>query len=223
MFLSAMAALTTLALASLDHRQTTYCNPVNIDYGYCPIPDFVKQGKHRTTADPAIMMFRGDYYLFSTNQWGYWWSPDMLTWHFVPHKFLKPDAHVYDELCAPAIFVMNDQLYVIGSTYTQDFPLYRSSDPKGNVWTEATDKFKVGAWDPSFLLDDDGMLYIYFGSSNVYPIYGQEIDTKTFEPIGERKPLIQLHDDLHGWERFGEHNDNTWLRPFIEGSWMTKH
>ena len=51
-------------------QATTYCNPVNLDYGYCPVPNQVEQGKHRSTADPAIVVFRGDYYLFSTNQCG---------------------------------------------------------------------------------------------------------------------------------------------------------
>ena len=77
--------------------------------------------------------------------------------------------------------------------------------------------------DPGFFADDDGRLYLYFGSSNDKPIYGQEIDPRTFEPIGKSTELLRLHDDVHGWERFGEANDNTWLRPFIEGSWMTKH
>jgi len=27
----------------------------------------------------------------------------------------------------------------------------------------------------------------------------------------------------YGWQRFGEHMDNTFLDPFMEGSWMTKH
>jgi hypothetical protein len=27
----------------------------------------------------------------------------------------------------------------------------------------------------------------------------------------------------YGWQRFGEHMDNTFLDPFIEGAWMTKH
>jgi hypothetical protein len=49
------------------------------------------------------------------------------------------------------------------------------------------------------------------------------VDAKTLRPIGEPKELIRLHDEVHGWERFGEHNDNTFLRPFMEGAWMTKH
>lgn len=57
--------------------QKTYCNPLNLDYGYCPIPNFTTFGKHRATADPVIVLFKGDYYLFSTNKWGYWWSSDL--------------------------------------------------------------------------------------------------------------------------------------------------
>lgn len=201
----------------------TFCNPINVDYGYCPIPDFTQQGKHRATADPLITVFKGKYYLFSTNQWGYWWSDDLDHWNFVSRKFLLPRNHVYDELCAPATLVLGDTLFVIGSTHTKDFPLWMSTDPTHDTWKEAVDSFKVGAWDPSFLADDDGRVYIYWGSSNFYPIYGQEIDRHTYQPIGEPKELINLVDSLHGWERFGEYHDNTFLNPFIEGSWMTKH
>jgi xylan 1,4-beta-xylosidase len=35
--------------------------------------------------------------------------------------------------------------------------------------------------------------------------------------------MIRLHDDVHGWERFGEYADNVFLRPFIEGAWMNKY
>ena len=203
--------------------QSTYCNPLNLDYGYCPIPNFVTQGKHRTTADPVIVLFKGNYYLFSTNQWGYWWSGDLLHWTFAPRKFLKPQHKVYDDLCAPAAWVMGDSLYLLGSTYTQDFPIWASTDPRRDDWREAVGAFKAGAWDPAVFLDDDGRLYLYHGSSNLYPIYGWEIDRKTLQPIGEHVPLIQLHDDVYGWERFGEHQDNTFLRPFLEGAWMNKH
>lgn len=204
-------------------QQKTYCNPINIDYGYCPIPNFSEQGKHRATADPVITVFKGNYYLFSTNQWGYWWSPDMVQWNFVARKFLKPWHKVYDELCAPATLVLGDTLLVIGSTYSKNFPIWMSTNPQKDEWKEAVDSFQVGAWDPAFFLDDDNRLYIYFGSSNTYPTYGQELDRKTLQPIGERKELLRLNDSIHGWERFGEHNDNTFLKPFIEGSWMNKY
>lgn len=201
----------------------TYCNPINVDYGYCPIPNFCEQGKHRATADPVIVTFQGDYYLFSTNQSGYWHSPDMLNWTFVRRSFLRPEHETYDDLCAPTAWVMNDALYVIGSTYTDTFPIWVSRHPKANEWEEATPSFKPGGWDPAFFLDDDGRLYFYHGSGNTHPIFGFEVDPVTFEMIGERKPLVWLDDAKHGWERFGEHYDNVFLRPFIEGAWMDKH
>lgn len=73
-----------------NNRQATYCNPINLDYGYCPIPNFVQNGKHRATADPVMTVYDNKYFLFSTNQWGYWWSNDMKDWKFIPRKFLRP-------------------------------------------------------------------------------------------------------------------------------------
>lgn len=201
----------------------TYCNPLNLDYGYCPIPNFVQNGKHRATADPVIVPFGGDYYLFSTNQWGYWWSSDLSDWHFVPRKFLKLEHQVYDELCAPGAFVKDNALFLIGSTHTKDFPLYRSINPKRGEWSEAVGRFEGAAWDPAFFVDDDGRIYLYYGSSNTFPIYGCELDAKTLQPKGPRAELIRMNLAEHGWERFGEANDQTFLTGFIEGAAVNKH
>ncbi|MEY2792584.1 MAG: hypothetical protein RJA76_576 [Bacteroidota bacterium] len=202
--------------------QKTFCNPINLDYGFTPIPNFSEQGRHRATADPVISYFKGKYYLFSTNQWGYWWSEDLLKWKFISRKFLQPYHKVYDELCAPATLTLGDSLLVIGSTYAKDFTLWYSQNPTSDTWKEAVHAFTAGAWDPAFFVDDDKRVYLYHGSSNLYPMYGVEIDRKTLQPIGERKELIRLHDDIHGWERFGEYQDNTFLKPFMEGAWMNK-
>ncbi len=210
-------------LCAISQAQKTYCNPINIDYGYCPIPNFSTFGKHRATADPVIVLFKGDYYLFSTNQWGYWWSPDLSHWTFVAKSFLKPYHKVYDDLCAPAVWVQGDTLLAFGSTYSKNFPIWMSTDPKGNQWKEVVDSFEIGGWDPDFFTDTDGKLYMYNGSSNAYPLYGIEINRKTFEPIGTRKELLLLNDERYGWQRFGEYYDNTFLNPFVEGAWMTKH
>jgi len=212
-----------LVLALNVSAQKTYCNPINLDYGYCPIPNFTESGKHRATADPVIVTYKGDYYLFSTNQWGYWWSPDLSHWNFVSKTFLKPYHKVYDDLCAPAVWVQNDTMLVFGSTYSTNFPIWMSTNPKANEWKEAIDSFAIGGWDPDFFLDDNGKLYEYNGSSNSYPLYGIEINRKTFEPIGARKELLLLNQEKFGWQRFGEYSDNTFLNPFIEGAWMTKH
>lgn len=205
-------------------QQQTYCNPVNIDYGYTPIPNFSTQGRHRATADPVIVNFRDKYFLFSTNQWGYWWSADMYNWTFIPRKFLMPYHDVYDELCAPGVFVMKDELYVLGSTHGKTFPIWKSDNPTVDDWEIAVDSLKVGAWDPGFLYDEEeDRLFLYWGSSNEYPLFGTELDTETLQSDGYVKPLMSLHPEDHGWERFGEYNDNTFLQPFMEGASVDKH
>ena len=204
-------------------KPSTYCNPLNIDYGYTPIPNFSTWGKHRATADPVIVTYKSEYYLFSTNQWGYWWSPDLSSWTFLPHKFLRPWNKGYDELCAPAVGIIGDTMIVFGSTYTQNFTIWMSTNPKSNEWKPLVDSFSIGGWDPAFFTDTDGKLYMYNGSSNRYPLYGIELNRKTMQPIGTRKEMYLLEPDRYGWQRFGEYLDNTFLDPFIEGSWMTKH
>ena len=209
--------------SSAQQQQLTYCNPINLDYGYTPIPNFSEAGRHRATADPVIVMYKDDYYLFSTNQWGYWWSPDLYHWNFVFRHLLKPYHKVYDDLCAPAVWVQGDTLLVFGSTYATNFPIWMSTNPKANEWKEVVDSFAIGGWDPSFFVDDDKKLYMYNGSSNTYPLYGIEINRSNFQPVGTRKEMYLLQPERYGWQRFGEYLDNTFLDPFMEGAWMNKH
>jgi len=58
----------------------TYCNPLNLDYGWR------SGGTHRHGADPVIVLFKNQYYLFST--WdvaGFRVSIDLIDW--VSHEF----------------------------------------------------------------------------------------------------------------------------------------
>ena len=218
-----LIAIVFFLVLQANAQQKTYCNPINIDYGYTPIPNFSEWGRHRATADPVIVTYKGDYYLFSTNQWGYWYSSDMLNWTFVSKKFLRPWNKAYDELCAPAVGIIGDTMIVFGSTYTKQFSIWMSTNPKANEWKPLVDSFDIGGWDPSFFTDDDGKLYMYNGSSNKFPMYGIELNRKTMQPIGTRKEMYVLEPWRFGWQRFGEHMDNTFLDPFIEGSHLTKH
>lgn len=208
---------------SSNAQNKTYCNPINIDYGYTPIPNFSTWGRHRATADPVIVNYKGDYFLFSTNQWGYWWSSDMSNWNFVSKKFLRPWHNVYDELCAPAVGIVGDTMLVFGSTYSKNFTLWMSTDPKSNDWKPLIDSLDIGGWDPAFFTDDDGRFYMYNGSSNRWPLYGVELDRKTFQPIGTRKEMYGLESWRYGWHRFGEYMDDTFLDGFLEGAEMVKH
>ena len=89
-----LAALLSVAAVSsaAEPARPTYCNPINLDYGYTPLAHAYGLGHHRATADPVMLMYRGDYYLFSTNQGGYWWSENLQDWHFVKHSFLTEET-----------------------------------------------------------------------------------------------------------------------------------
>lgn len=211
------------SFVSSSAQQKTYCNPINIDYGYTPFKWFSEQGKHRATADPVIVNFKGNYFLFSTNQEGYWYSSDMLNWKFLYRKFLRDNKYIHD-LNAPGVFVMKDELYVYGSTHEKDFPIWKSKNPIKNEWEIAVDTLNVGAWDPGFFYDEEkDKLFLYWGSSNEHPILGTELNTKTLQSDGFVKSMITLKPEDHGWERFGEYNDNTFLQPFLEGATVNKH
>jgi hypothetical protein len=87
-----------------------------------------------------------------------------------------------------------------------------------------------GPCDPGLLKDDDGRWYLYWDSSNVFPIYGIEIAFEDGKPIykGKANPLFSLHPDQHGWERFGQDHNGLLAngqpsKPYLEGAWMTKH
>lgn len=226
-FLFGLAGFLSIPKPSIQAQPKTtktYCNPINIDYGYCPIPSFTQWGKHRATADPVIVNYKNDFYLFSTNQWGYWVSSDMLNWKFNERKFLRPwNKGTWDELCAPAVGVLGDTMLVFGSTYTSKFSIWMSTNPKENEWKPLVDSFEIGGWDPAFFTDEDRRLYMYNGSSNRYPLYGVEINRKTMKPIGTRQEMYLIEPWRYGWQRFGEHQDDVFLDPFLEGAEMTKH
>jgi len=205
-----------------NDKPTTYCNPVNISYNFrAHLDDLVKNGSFRSTADPMIVNYKGEYYLFSTNQSGFYWSKDLTVWNYVFAGFQRYPED--DDQCAPAAFVSGDTLFYTGSTY-HGLPVWYSTNPKSGVFKRKTDKTILPTWDPAFLLDDDGRLYEYYGSSNDYPLKGVEISRDNFYPIGKVHEIMMLQPEKHGWERFGMNNDDTsTLAPFTEGAWVNKH
>ncbi|MDR2810895.1 MAG: family 43 glycosylhydrolase [Tannerellaceae bacterium] len=205
-----------------DDHPSTYCNPLNINYNFrARIEDVTQNGSFRSTADPMIVVYKGEYYLFSTNQSGFYWSKNLSEWRYVFAGFQRLPED--DDQCAPAAFVHGDTLFYTGSTY-RGLPVWYSVDPKSGVFKRATDRNVLPTWDPAFFLDDDGRLYQYYGSSNEYPLKGVEISRDDFYPVGKITDIMMLHPEVHGWERFGMNNDDsTTLRPFMEGAWVNKH
>lgn len=207
--------------AAADHP-STYCNPMNLSYCFrANLPDLVKNGSFRSTADPMMVMYKGEYYLFSTNQAGFYYSKDLSTWEYVFAGFQRYPED--DDQCAPAAYVSGDTLFYTGSTYA-GLPIWYSTDPKSGRFKRYVETIGLPAWDPAFLLDDDGRLYLYYGSSNAYALKAVELDRRDFHPISKIHEVMTLHPEEHGWERFGMNNDDsTTLAPFTEGAFVTKH
>ncbi|EFV27212.1 F5/8 type C domain-containing protein, partial [Bacteroides sp. 4_1_36] len=196
---------------------TTYCNPLNLDYTY-PFHNSHLGKSYRSGADPAVVEFRGEYYMFVTRSWGYWHSKDLLNWDFI-----TPEKWYFEGCNAPAAHNYKDSvLYVCGNPSGAMSILY-TDNPKRGDW-KAVPSVLHDLQDPALFIDDDERAYMYWGSSNRWPIRGKELDMKNkFLPIAKKPDsLLFLRPDIYGWERFGE-NHTSDIKPFIEGAWMTKH
>ncbi|MGA2822899.1 MAG: family 43 glycosylhydrolase [Bacteroidales bacterium] len=216
--------LFTCSTLLFAQKNNTYCNPMNLDYAYERAWTDEPRESFRSTADPTLVNYKGVYYLFSTNQSGYWWSDDLLSWNYIYNPL--PPNESGDDMCAPAAWSKGDTLMLINSTWV-NVPLWYSTDPKKGFSEKLADPFPQAGWDPALFVDDDGRTYFYWGSGND-PKYdyikGVEVDPKEgFKNKGAVKDLFFIYPDSHGWERFGENNMDTLTNPYIEGSWMTKH
>ena len=213
-------------------NQKTYCNPIDIGYRY----NFEQQNQgisYRSAADPVIITHKGQYYLFATISNGYWLSPDLINW-----RFIVPDKWPFEDNCAPTALGVRDTLYIFQSTFQQR-PILASTQPDlgklffYNRWLPGLpdpgrydERFTPGPWDPCIFHDPDtDKWFMYWGSSNVYPLFGAELDkTKklNYKDQNNVARLFRLDPKNHGWERFGfDHRDT--IRPFMEGAEMTKH
>ncbi|VXC92388.1 family 43 glycosylhydrolase [Sphingomonas sp. AX6] len=239
----AALSLATLPAAAQERPVKTYANPIDIDYRY----NFEQEDREisfRTGADPVIVRWKDEYYLFQTLADGYWRSTDLVDW-----QFIKPSNWPYDSVIAPAAWVDDDKLYLMPSM-TSPEQIWVTEDPASGKleWFDRTlpqlpgavlpfeeedikpgdGRVPPGPWDPALFKDDDGKWYMYWNSSNVFPLYGLEIGMDgRFTYKGKPQTMFGLNPDKYGWERFGQdHNElsktGAKITPFMEGAWMTK-
>lgn len=194
----------------------TYCNPINIDYTYM-IYNANNNISYRSGADPAVVKFRGEYYMFVTRSLGYWHSADLIHWDFI-----TPEKWYFQGSNAPAAANYKDSvLYVAGDPSGNMSVLYTDNPQKGD-W-KATPSILTNLQDPDLFIDNNGKAYMFWGSSNKFPIRVEKLDkNQRFKPETKHE-LFNLNEDKHGWERFGENNTDTTTRGYIEGPWMTKY
>jgi xylan 1,4-beta-xylosidase len=208
----AVVAALQIGAAPAD-RPRTFANPINIEYRFMD-----NAPSRREAADPVMVLFGDDYYLFASKSGGYWHSSDMVDWKFVKPEGLPIEAY------APAVMAYNGALYYSAC----NIGLYWTKDPKAGKWEYIGKPFDVG--DPDLFADDDGKVFLYFGLSYNGGISVMELDPKNqFKPIGQPWPCFRANYAKHGWERRGDDNLGAPAGaqfqegPWFEGAWMTKH
>ena len=239
LFAATLLAATTPATAA----QRTTINPVDVDYRY-NFEQINNGVSYRTGADPVIVNHKGAYYLFLTLADGYWRSTDLIHWDFI-----IPSMWPGGGIVAPAVASDGDRLILQPSiSFTRPGSIYVTTAPEtgkldylvrtmpelpGGV-DKLPEEMKPGEvppgpWDPGLFKDDDGQWYLYWGSSNVFPIYGQKIAFKDGKLVYQTpaQPLFVLHPEEHGWERFGQDHSGLLAngqptKPYVEGAWVNK-
>ena len=216
--LTLSALLFLFACNDAEQVQTTYCNPLDIDYSYM-VYNSDRNLSYRSGADPAVVEFRGEYYMFVTRSHGYWHSEDLVNWDFV-----TPASIWYPQGCnAPAAHNYKDSLLYVAGDPSGAMSILYTDDPKSGKW-KAVPAILHDLQDPDLFIDDDGQAYMFWGSSNFYPIRGKKLDMKDrFLVESETFELFNTDSTAHGWERFGENHSDRNIRAYIEGVWMTKH
>lgn len=195
-------------------RLETFCNPLNLEYRFqLDLPS------RREAADPTLVRFKGEYWLFASKSGGYWHSADLAHWAFVEPKGLPIEAY------APTVEVVDGRmLYTAFDTKA----LFSTEDPSRGVWSKVADLANYG--DPDLFLDEDGRLYLYYGCSYNGPIRVVELDPKNqFKVVRGPQVCFPTDYEHHGFEVTGEENRGTprkeggpQMAPWTEGSWMTK-
>lgn len=209
---------TTNNSTSINKKEYTfksYCNPIDIDYSYMSHYAY-KNVSYRSGADPSVVRYKDGYYMFVTRSHGYWYSKDLSKW-----KFITPQSWYFNGSNAPTAWASENEMLVLGDPSGIN-ALIKTDNPKLGDWKTTYSVIPHVLHDPALLVDDDKRVYVYEGSSNLFPIKGLELDpNKNYVPIGKPVDLIQLDPEEHGWERFGE-NHTSDVKSFIEGPWMTK-
>ena len=186
----------------------TFCNPININYQY--------QGwmHSRESADPAIVIYKDEYYLFASRGSGYWVSDDLANWEFIQVDTAKnPEFDLY----APGPVVVGERLYL---THSQGGCMLYSDHPRDpDSWVNIG---RPHIWNDPALFWDNGQFFVYEGLSPTDPLRVMRLNMDQTMSVAEGPvDIFQSDPQNRGYERRGNHfEDNS--PPYLEGSWMNK-
>ena len=222
----------------VTEQQTTFCNPMNLDYGWGCFQK--REKKARTAADPVIVLFKDKYYLFTTMDiGGYRVSDDLITWKDV---YFNPEIHAsaldIDHYVAPAVAADDNYVYFINFTRDRSkkkVDVIRSADPENGKWEKCGGVRRMA--DPCLFIDD-GRFYFYYGLGAEQSTTFFEVNPETFEEIeGTKKVLREYITDVKectsGYhfgrrELYDEIDASAWMGKFQkipcpEGAWIVKN
>ncbi len=189
----------------------TICNPVNLSYRFS-----LDSPSWREAADPSMIKFKDEYYLFLSKSGGYFHSTDLIHWNLITTDDLPIEKY------APTVMEMNGEIYFTASIATNK--IYKSRDPKSGKWELVTDQFPYILADPMLFYDSDNdKVYLYYGSGAATPMMGMELDKNSFMPKGEATSLFYSNAEKYGWEVSGDYNTNYKHTSWLEGAWMNKY
>ncbi len=191
----------------------TICNPLNVSYRFQL--EGSAEAPCREAADPSVVFYDDEYWLFASRSGGYWHSPDLQSWQFVHSSALPVEDY------APDAAVIDGYVYVTASRRGEDCPFFRTKNPASDQWEKVADCPEHQ--DPALFQDDDGRVYRYWGCSNHLPLYACEMDPESMLPVGETAALYESNRHVHGWERRGDDHSIEDRAPHVEGPWMSKH
>ena len=222
----------------VTEQQTTFCNPMNLDYGWGCFQK--REKKARTAADPVIVLFKDKYYLFTTMDiGGYRVSDDLITWKYV---YFNPEIHAsaldIDHYVAPAVAADDNYVYFINFTRDRSkkkVDVIRSADPENGKWEKCGEVRRMA--DPCLFIDDE-RFYFYYGLGAEQSTTFFEVNPETFEEVeGTKKVLCEYITDVKectsGYhfgrrELYDEIDASAWMGKFQkipcpEGAWIVKN
>ncbi len=192
------------------------CNPCNLPYRFSIKTDDELQASYREAADPTMVVYKGEYYLFASKCGGYFHSPDLVNWELIHSDDLPIEGY------APTVEEIEGKLYFTFSMGTDE--IYTTTDPMTGKWQKLEGSgTPTKEADPMLLFDGERM-FLYFGSSGDPRSYiqGWELDTETLASKGGAVPLLKCSMDINGWEVPGDYNENKGMDPWLEGTWVNE-
>ena len=100
----------------------TFCNPVDLAYRFRP-----KSSSRREAADPTMVYYKGEYWLFASKSGGYWHTSDFSDWKFVEPTGLPLETY------APTVEVIGGKMYFLAG----DSGILTTTIPQPGNWTKS--------------------------------------------------------------------------------------